>query len=138
MMTGHGRGGATPPGTKRRGAASNVFMIQDTWQVARVAGPERNRSVASGFQGYANVAPRKSGETPVKAFLAIVGWCLLLVLCWPLAVLVIVLWPLLWLLSLPFRVVGITFDAMFALLRALLFLPARLFGYRGSSAGRLS
>jgi hypothetical protein len=74
----------------------------------------------------------------VKAFLAIVGWCLLLVLCWPLAVLVIFLWPLLWLLSLPFRVVGITFDAMFALLRALLFLPARLLGYPGSSAGRLS
>jgi len=94
--------------------------------------------VTSAFQGYANVAPRKRGETPVKALLAIVGWCLLLVLCWPLAVLAIVLWPLLWLLSLPFRVVGITFDAMFALLRALLFLPARLFGYRGSSAGRLS
>jgi hypothetical protein len=68
----------------------------------------------------------------------IVGWCLLLVLCWPLAVLVIVLWPLLWLLSLPFRVVAITVDAMFALLRALLFLPARLFGDRGSSTGRPS
>jgi hypothetical protein len=90
------------------------------------------------FQGYANVAPRKRGETPVKALLAIVGWCLLLVLCWPLAVLVIVLWPLLWLLSLPFRVVAITFDALFALLRAILFLPARLCGYRDSSAGRPS
>jgi hypothetical protein len=55
-----------------------------------------------------------------------------------LAVLAIVLWPLLWLLSLPFRVVGITFDAMFALLRALLFLPARLFGYRGSPTSRPS
>ena len=70
----------------------------------------------------------------MKALLAIVGWCLLLVLCWPLAVLAIVLWPLLWLLSLPFRVVAITIDASFALLRAVLFLPARLFGYRGSSA----
>jgi len=74
----------------------------------------------------------------VKALLAIVGWCLLLVLCWPLAILAIVLWPLLWLLSLSFRVVGITFDAMFALLRAILFLPARLFGYRDPSAGRPS
>ena len=55
-----------------------------------------------------------------------------------LAVLAIVLWPLVWLLSLPFRVVGITFDALFALLRAVLFLPARIFGYRGSSTGRLS
>jgi hypothetical protein len=74
----------------------------------------------------------------VKALLVIVGWCLLFVFCWPLAVLAIVLWPLLWLLSLPFRVLAITFDAMFALLRAVLFLPARLFGYRGSSADRPS
>jgi hypothetical protein len=74
----------------------------------------------------------------VKALLVIVGWCLLLVLCWPLAVLAIVLWPLLWLVSLPFRVIGITFEALFALLRAILFLPARLLGYRGNSLGRPS
>ena len=74
----------------------------------------------------------------MKALLAIVGWCLLLVLCWPLAILALVLWPLLWLLSLPFRVVGITFDALFALLRAILFLPARIFGYRGGSTSRTS
>ena len=74
----------------------------------------------------------------MKALLAIIGWCLLLVLCWPLAILAIVLWPLVWLLSLPFRLVGITFEAMFALLRAILFLPARLFGYRGSSTGHPS
>jgi len=55
-----------------------------------------------------------------------------------LAILAIVLWPLLWLLSIPFRVVGITFEALFALLRAILFLPARLLGYRDSSAGRPS
>ena len=74
----------------------------------------------------------------MKTLLVIVGWCLLSVLCWPLALLVIVLWPLLWLLSLPFRVVAITFDAMFALLRAILFLPARLLGYRSSSTARPS
>jgi hypothetical protein len=74
----------------------------------------------------------------VKTLLAIVGWCLLLVLCWPLALLALILWPLVWLLSLPFRLIGITFDALFALLRAILFLPARLFGYRGGSASRLS
>ena len=74
----------------------------------------------------------------MKALLAIIGWCLLLVVCWPLAILAIVLWPLVWLLSLPFRLVGITFEAMFALLRAILFLPARLFGYRGSSTGHPS
>jgi hypothetical protein len=98
----------------------------------------RRPSVTSPIGGYAKVAPRKRGETPVKALLVIVGWCLLLVLCWPLAVLAVVLWPLVWLLSLPFRVIGITFDALFALLRAILFLPARLLGYRGSSTGRLS
>jgi len=74
----------------------------------------------------------------VKVLFLIVGWSLLLVFCWPLAVLAIFLWPLLWLLSLPFRAVGIACDALFALLRAVLFLPARLFGYRGGSAGRLS
>jgi hypothetical protein len=74
----------------------------------------------------------------VKTLLVIVGWCLLLVLCWPLAFLALVLWPLVWLLSLPFRLVGITFEALFALLRAILFLPARLFGYRGGSASRPS
>jgi hypothetical protein len=71
----------------------------------------------------------------VKALLMIIGWCLLLVLCWPLAILAIVLWPLVWLLSVPLRVVGMTFEALFALLRAILFLPARLLGYRGSSVG---
>ncbi len=74
----------------------------------------------------------------MKALLAIIGWCLLLVLCWPLAVLVLILWPLLWLLSLPLRMAAITFDALFALLRTILFLPARMFGYRGGPAGRSS
>jgi hypothetical protein len=62
--------------------------------------------------------------------LAFVGWLLLLVLCWPLALLALVLWPIVWLISLPFRLLGITFDAIFALLRALLFLPARVLGHR--------
>jgi hypothetical protein len=67
----------------------------------------------------------------MNTLLVLIGWCLLLVLCWPLALLALVLWPLVWLLALPFRLVGITFDAVFALLRAMLFLPARLLGYRG-------
>ena len=57
-------------------------------------------------------------------------WCLLFVLCWPLALLALVLWPILWLVSLPFRLIGITFEAAFALLKALLMLPARLLGSR--------
>lgn len=45
-------------------------------------------------------------------------------------------WPLVWLVSLPFRLVEMAFDALFALLRALLFLPARMLGCRGASIGR--
>lgn len=66
----------------------------------------------------------------MRTLLTFVAWCLLLALCWPLALLALVLWPLVWLLSLPFRLVGITFEALFALLRAVLFLPARLLGHR--------
>jgi hypothetical protein len=53
-------------------------------------------------------------------------WLLLLVVCWPLALLALVLWPVVWLLSLPFRLVGITLHAVFAFLTALLMLPARV------------
>ena len=63
--------------------------------------------------------------------LLFIGWCLLFVLCWPLALLALVLAPLVWLISLPLRLIGIGVGAVFALLRALLFLPARLLGYRG-------
>ena len=56
------------------------------------------------------------------------GWLILLVLCWPLALLALLLWPIVWLISLPFRLIGITFDAVFALLRAVLMMPARVLG----------
>jgi hypothetical protein len=45
--------------------------------------------------------------------------------------LALVLAPLVWLISLPFRLIGITFDAVFALIKAVLFLPARVLGHRG-------
>ena len=61
----------------------------------------------------------------MKVLLVLVGWCLLFVLSWPLALLALVLWPLVWLVSLPFRLVGIILEALFAFLRAVLFLPAR-------------
>ena len=66
----------------------------------------------------------------MKAPLVFVGWCLLLVLCWPLAILALILWPLVWILSLPFRLLAISTEAVFALLGAILFLPARIFGHR--------
>ena len=60
----------------------------------------------------------------------ILVWCLLLVVCWPLALLILVLSPLIWLLALPFRLVGVCVGATFALIKAILFLPARLLGAR--------
>lgn len=53
-------------------------------------------------------------------------WCLLLVFCWPIALLALVLYPLVWLILLPFRVVGIAVHGILAFLRALFFLPARI------------
>jgi hypothetical protein len=53
-------------------------------------------------------------------------WVILLVLCWPLALLALVLYPFVWLLLLPFRLIGITVDAVFQFLKAVLMLPARI------------
>jgi hypothetical protein len=60
-------------------------------------------------------------------------WLILLVLCWPLALLALLLWPLVWLLSLPLRLIGVSVEALMALLRAVLLMPARLLGYKGGS-----
>jgi len=57
-------------------------------------------------------------------------WLLLFVLCWPLAIVALMLWPLIWLLTIPLRILGIGVEAVFELLRAILFLPARLLGGR--------
>ena len=66
----------------------------------------------------------------MKALILFVGWCILFVLCWPLALLALFLLPIVWLISLPFRLVGIAFGAVFALMKAVLFLPARLLGWK--------
>ena len=61
-------------------------------------------------------------------------WCILLVICWPLAVAVLLLYPLIWLLLLPFRLVGVAVEGLLALVRALFLLPARLLGGRPAAA----
>ncbi len=53
-------------------------------------------------------------------------WCILLVLCWPLALLALIAYPFVWLISLPFRIIGITLTGVFALLSAIFLLPAQL------------
>lgn len=57
-------------------------------------------------------------------------WLLLLMVCWPLALLALVLYPLLWIISLPFRLVGIAVEGMFELLRSIVLLPSRLLASR--------
>jgi hypothetical protein len=71
----------------------------------------------------------------VRALLLFVAWCILFALSWPIALVALVLFPFVWLLTLPFRLVGLTMGAVFALLAAILFLPARLLGHR-EGAGR--
>ena len=68
----------------------------------------------------------------MRLLTALMLWAFLLVLAWPLALVVLLAWPFLWLLSIPFRIVGAFMDAVLALVRQLLFLPARLLGYRSS------
>lgn len=58
----------------------------------------------------------------------LLAWLLLLVFCWPLALLALVLYPLVWLLLIPFRLVGIAVDGVLELVKAVILLPARLLG----------
>ena len=60
-------------------------------------------------------------------------WLVLFVCCWPLALLALVVYPIVWLLLLPFRLVGIAFEGVFELLKAILFLPARLLNKLGGA-----
>jgi hypothetical protein len=60
-------------------------------------------------------------------------WLLLLVVCWPLALIALVLYPIVWLLMLPFRLAGLAVEGVFELLRAIILLPARVLGGRQRS-----
>jgi hypothetical protein len=59
----------------------------------------------------------------VKTFLL---WCIVLVLCWPLALLALVLYPLVWIVLIPFRIAGIAVDGVLGLIRGIVMLPARV------------
>jgi hypothetical protein len=63
-----------------------------------------------------------------KIMLTFILWLVLLIFCWPLALLALILYPFIWLLLLPFRLVGIAVDGVFELLKAILTLPARILG----------
>ncbi|HYE32740.1 MAG TPA: hypothetical protein VEH27_15035 [Methylomirabilota bacterium] len=66
----------------------------------------------------------------MNALLFTVGWCILLVLCWPLALALLVLAPVVWLISLPLRLIGFAIGGLLALVKSIFYLPARLL--RGS------
>jgi len=66
----------------------------------------------------------------MKALILFVAWCILFVLCWPVALAALILFPIVWLVSLPLRLIGITLSAVFSLIRALLFFPVRLLRWR--------
>jgi hypothetical protein len=67
----------------------------------------------------------------MKIVLVFLAWCILFAVSWPVALIALVLLPLVWVALLPLRLVGIVVGAVFALFKAILFLPARLLGYRG-------
>ena len=58
--------------------------------------------------------------------LTFIAWIILFILCWPLAILALVLYPVVWILTLPFRLLGIAVDGVFDLLKSILMLPGRL------------
>jgi hypothetical protein len=61
-------------------------------------------------------------------------WLLLLVVCWPMAFVALFLWPVVWLLALPFRLIGVAVEGVFALVRAIVMLPGRVLGGSRSQA----
>jgi hypothetical protein len=69
-----------------------------------------------------------SAPPVLKDMLKFLLWCILFVLCWPLALLALFLYPIVWLLLLPFRIVGIAVGGVLGVLRGLVMLPARLSG----------
>ena len=75
-------------------------------------------------------APTQQRIDGMRLFILFLLWCGLLVFSWPVALLALVVFPFVWLLCLPVRLVGIVIGAVFAFLKALLYLPARILGHR--------
>ena len=73
-----------------------------------------------------NFSPANSVNTKGDSMAAFLVWCILFILCWPLALIALVLYPIVWLLLLPFRIVGIATHGVLALITAVFMLPARL------------
>ncbi len=89
--------------------------------------PESPGGVARGFSPAACGVQRLT-EVPVLKFLL---WLILLVFCWPLALIAILLYPVVWILLLPFRLLGIAVEGVLELVRAVVLLPARVLSFGG-------
>lgn len=70
----------------------------------------------------------------MSSFASFILWCLLFIVCWPLAILALIAYPIVWLFLLPFRLVGVIVTGVFRFLQALILLPARLLGWRPAVA----
>lgn len=70
----------------------------------------------------------------MSSFASFMIWCVLFIVCWPLAILALIAYPIVWLLLLPFRLVGVIVTGMFRFLQAVILLPARLLGWRPAAA----
>ncbi|MBS1680615.1 MAG: hypothetical protein JST48_02790 [Bacteroidetes bacterium] len=66
----------------------------------------------------------------MKTLIAVVLWCILFALCWPLAIAFLFLFPLVWLVLLPFKIIGFTLEALFKFIGAILLLPFRILGIK--------
>jgi hypothetical protein len=82
-----------------------------------------SRAFGPQLQSRGNRRDRQSVSTSKVKFLL---WCILFVLCWPLALLALIVYPLIWILLIPFRLVGIAVDGALGLVRAIVMLPARV------------
>ncbi len=69
---------------------------------------------------------RKAKSISMKVFISLILWCMLLVICWPVGLLMLFLFPFIWLILLPFKVVGLTIELVFKLVSAVLLFPFRM------------
>jgi hypothetical protein len=80
--------------------------------------------------GYRALGLVAGKEDNMKLFIGLVLWCLLLVVCWPVAMLALLAFPILWLLSLPLRLIVYCVHGLLSFMKGLFLLPARLLGHR--------
>jgi hypothetical protein len=114
---------------RNAGRAHTSFRVHSTVTFSMLRG-SRLRASKTSPRVQPQIHVSQSRFTSMSLFFTLVAWTVLLVLCWPLAFLVLLLYPLLWLLSIPFRIVGYALGGVLAFIKALLFLPARLLGAR--------